>query len=181
MRVITGSARGRKLVAPAGQDVRPTSALVKEAIFSAIQFEIEGARVLDLFAGSGQLGIEALSRGARECVFVENAKESLAVLRSNLASTGPWGGARVVASDALNFLRGYSGQAFDIVLLDPPYASGIIVECLRLIAGQMSERGVIICETDERTQPPGEVGAFTLKKQYRYGKTYVYHYRAVDS
>jgi len=180
MRVITGSARGRKLSTPAGQAVRPTSALVKEAMFSAIQFEVEGARVLDLFAGSGQMGIEALSRGARECVFVENAKDSLGVLRGNLEHTGPWPGARVFAADALGWLRGYGGKPFDIALLDPPYASGLLDKTLRLLAPHMSGAGIILCETGEKTAP-AEAGSFALKKQYRYGKTYVYHYRAIDS
>ena len=178
MRVITGTARGRNLLAPSGRNVRPTSAMVKEAIFSMVQFEVEGARVLDLFAGSGQMGIEALSRGARECVFVDSARESLEVLRANIASTGPWVSAKIVPSGAIEFLRGYKGQAFDIVFMDPPYDSHpLAADCLRLLAGHISGSGVVICEADAEAPPPGEVFPLRLKKGYKYGGTRVFQYR----
>jgi len=178
MRVITGTVRGRKLLAPAGQAVRPTSAMVKEAIFSMVQFEIEGARVLDLFAGSGQMGIEALSRGARECVFVDSTRESLGALRANLASTGPWKSAKVVPSGAIEFLRGYAGAAFDIVLMDPPYDSApMAAKCLRLLAGQMSNTGVVICEVQDGEELPQEILPLALRKTYKYGNTRIFHYR----
>ena len=180
MRVITGTARGRTLLAPAGQAVRPTSAMVKEAIFSAVQFEVEGARVLDLFAGSGQMGIEALSRGAKDCTFVDNAKESLSVLRKNLEHTGRWKNAKVLASDALGFLRALHGSPFDIAFVDPPYACAFLPECLRLLAGHMSECGVILCEADDKAQLPQEIPPLYLKKHYKYGKTHVFHYRTAD-
>ena len=178
MRVITGRARGRKLVTPAGLDVRPTSAKVKESIFSIIQFEVEGARVLDLFAGTGQMGIEALSRGARACVFVEKARESLSTLRKNLDCTGPWPGAKVLATDALSFLRGCGEAPFDIAFLDPPYAAGLLEECLPLLAGRMHPGGVILCEADRKTELPEQFSPFFLKKRYQYGKTHLLLYRA---
>ena len=181
MKVITGTARGRRLQAPAGQAARPTCSMVKEAIFSIIQFEVEGARVLDLFAGSGQMGIEALSRGARECVFVDNARESLNALRKNLEHTGPWKNVKVVTSESLSFLRGLKEEVFDIVFLDPPYSAGLIDKCLRLLEGHVSEGGIILCEMHGKDQPPLEVPAFFLKKSYRYGQTRVLHYRAVDN
>ena len=180
MRVITGTARGRKLITPAGLDVRPTSAMVKESAFSMIQFEVEGARVLDLFAGSGQMGVEALSRGARECVFVDNSKQSLAALKSNLQNTGPWKNARVHATDAISFLQGLGGQTFDIAFLDPPYGWEPFERCLRLLAGHMSESGVIICEGDDATVLPQEIPPLSQKKQYKYGKTRVFQYRKMD-
>jgi 16S rRNA G966 N2-methylase RsmD len=123
MRVITGTARGRRLIAPQGTDTRPTSDRVKEAIFSIIQFEIEQADVLDLFAGSGQLGIEALSRGARTAVFVDSAREAQEAIRANLAATGLAERARIVAGDAAAYLTG-TQEKFDILLLDPPYRRG---------------------------------------------------------
>jgi len=181
MRVITGTAKGCRLQTPAGYAVRPTSGIVKEAVFSALQFEIEGARVLDLFAGSGQMGIEALSRGARSCVLVDNAKESLAAIRNNLAAAGLAAKAKVVAGDAPGFLRGYRGEYFDIAFLDPPYAAGLLVSALGLLADKMSASGVIICETDisagmdEQLHAPAE--DFALVKKYRYGKTQVALYR----
>ena len=143
-----------------------------------VQFEVEGARVLDLFAGSGQMGIEALSRGARECIFVDSTRESLETLRANIASTGPWKNAKVLPSGAVEFLRGYKGQAFDIVFIDPPYDSHpLAANCLRMLAGQMSESGVVICEVDEQSVLPEEVFPLVLKKGYKYGKTQVFQYR----
>ena len=178
MRVITGTARGRRLLAPAGQAVRPTSAMVKEAIFSMVQFEVEGARVLDLFAGSGQMGIEALSRGARECVFVDSTRESLGTLRSNLTSTGPWKNARVIPSGAIEFLRGYTGAAFDIAFIDPPYDSApLATKCLRLLAGHMSAAGVAICEAEDGEDLPQEMPPLVLRKTYKYGRTRIFQYR----
>ncbi|MDR2909431.1 MAG: 16S rRNA (guanine(966)-N(2))-methyltransferase RsmD [Oscillospiraceae bacterium] len=176
MRVITGSARGRRLRAPAGEAVRPTSAIVKEAIFSAVQFGVEGAHVLDLFAGSGQMGIEALSRGARGCVFVDNSKESLNILRENLEATGPWPTGRVTPADAVSFLRGYRGDPFDLAFLDPPYGAGLLKTALPLTAGLMSEGGVIFCETDCETKLPEGCGELILQKEYRYGKIKVAKY-----
>lgn len=123
MRVITGFAKGRKLRTLSGEDVRPTTDRVKEALFSIIQFEIEGRRVLDLFAGSGQLGIEALSRGAASAVFVDSSRDSIEVVRENLNTTQLAQSAQVIQMDSLAFLAGQCGP-FDIALLDPPYGAG---------------------------------------------------------
>lgn len=177
MRVITGSARGRRLQAPAGQSVRPTAAIVKEAVFSVIQFEVEGSRVLDLFAGSGQMGIEALSRGARGCVFVDSARDSIGVIRQNLALTGLEKSAKVVSADALSFLRGYRGEPIDIAFMDPPYAAGLIKAALGELAPHMSDSGIVLCEAGEDAVFPEAAGGMALKKIYRYGKTRVAAYR----
>ena len=117
MRVITGTARGRVLRTLEGEDVRPTTDRVKEAVFSIIQFEIEGRRVLDLFAGSGQLGIEALSRGAASATFVDMSKDSLSTVKYNLEHTKLGDNAKVVQTDALSFLK-LTKDKFDIVFLD---------------------------------------------------------------
>lgn len=127
MRVITGIARGRKLQTLAGKDIRPTTDKVKEAMFSIIQFEIPGAFVLDLFAGTGSLGIEALSRGARHCVFVDNSRESQAVINQNLQTTGLLQNARVMATDAMAYISSCK-ETIDIALLDPPYHKGLIAQ-----------------------------------------------------
>ena len=121
MRVITGSARGMALKAPKGMDTRPTMDQVKEGIFSAIQFEVEGRRVLDLFAGSGQMGIEALSRGAKSAVFVDMREDACKVVRENLAKTRLEQNARVVRADYLSYLAS-ARETFDLIFLDPPYA-----------------------------------------------------------
>lgn len=176
MRVITGSARGRKLRSPEGQDVRPTTEVTKEAIFSIIQFEIEQAFVLDLFAGSGQLGIEALSRGAQFCVFVDASRSSQSLIRDNLQSTGLAANSRVATMDYQAFLSG-SKEQFDIAFLDPPYGKQMIDKALPLLSAKMSESGVIICETDRKEVLPASGGDFAIYREYRYGQSKVTVYR----
>jgi 16S rRNA (guanine966-N2)-methyltransferase len=176
LRVITGTARGRKLATLEGMDVRPTTDMVKEALFSIIQFEVEGANVLDLFAGSGQLGIEALSRGARFCVFVDSSRESQNITRQNLQTTGLAQRARVAAMDYAAFLAS-TGETFDLAFLDPPYRKGLVQEALPLLAQKMSPGGAILCETPKGESLPLEAGEFRLKKQYTYGKIMLTLYR----
>lgn len=180
MRVITGSARGRRLITLEGLDVRPTTDMVKEAMFSIIQFELEGAMVLDLFAGSGQLGIEALSRGARFAVFVDVSRDSQEVTRQNLQTTGLAKQSRVAAMDSIAFLRS-TKETFDIALLDPPYHKKLIEEALPLLAPKMSESGIILCETAADETLPQEAGRFVKKKEYRYGKIKLTAYRIPDT
>lgn len=176
MRVITGTARGTRLLSPEGQDTRPTSDRVKEAMFSIIQFELEGARVLDLYAGSGQLGIEALSRGARSCVFIDRARDCTALIKSNLEKTGLARQARIAAMDAAEYLK-HATDVFDIILLDPPYAQEETERILALCAGRMSAAGVLICETAKHTPLPETAGELTEKRKYRYGIAALHVYR----
>ena len=176
MRVITGSARGRKLIALEGIDVRPTTDIVKEALFSIIQFEIEGRKVLDLFGGSGQLAIEALSRGADSAVIVDMSKKSVDVIKQNLENTGFSKKAVVVCGDALSFLARRT-EKYDIAFLDPPYSVGILEKALERVTDVMSESGVIICEAPFKDELPEEAGDFRLQKKYRYGKTGLFLYR----
>lgn len=176
MRVITGTARGRKLVAPQGEGTRPTSDMAKEALFSIIQFEVEGSLVLDLFGGSGQLAIEALSRGARGAVVVESARAAQDAIRLNLQTTGFAKQARLVCADAATFLAGCTEQ-FDIALLDPPYHLQLIDRALPLLPPCMNPGGIIICETARDEAVPASAGAFVMKKQYRYGKVMLTTYR----
>ena len=179
MRVITGKARGRKLMTLEGNDVRPTSDKVKEALFSILQFELEGRQVLDLFAGSGQLGIEALSRGAAHCTFVDASKASLAVVQKNLAATGLSEDATAVCSDALSFL-GRTYAAYDIAILDPPYGKGLLQKALEKLPNVMRDSGVIVCEAPREELLPEEVGAFRLFRRYPYGKTALTVYRTPE-
>ena len=169
MRVITGEARGRKLVTLEGDDVRPTTDRVKEGMFNIIQFDLENSTVLDLFAGSGQLGIEALSRGARRCVFVDASSASLNVVKQNLTSTGLMSRASVFLGDSLAYLR-HSSELFDIVLLDPPYNKGLINEALPLLSGRTAEGAVIVCETSSQENLPEKAGELQLYREYKYGK-----------
>jgi 16S rRNA (guanine966-N2)-methyltransferase len=176
LRVITGTARGRKLATLEGQEVRPTTDMVKEAMFSILQFEVEGASVLDLFAGSGQLGIEALSRGARCCVFVDSSRDSQNITRQNLQHTGLGTHARVAAMDYAAFLRS-TKDVFDIALLDPPYDKGMIAEALPLLAERMSPGGAILCESRKEETLPEAAGEFRIHKTYRYGRIKLTLYR----
>lgn len=168
MRVITGTARGRKLQEPKDQSVRPTTDMVKEAIFSIVQFDVPGRRVLDLFAGTGQLGIEALSRGARECVFVDNSPASLALVRKNLAICGMEG--TVVRSDALAFLR-HAGK-FDLVFVDPPYQAGLYGDVLDALFSFdiLNEGGIILVESMRNESMPAAVPPYEKGRTYSYGR-----------
>ena len=168
MRVITGSARGRKLKTPANYDVRPTTDNVKESIFNIISFDIEGRRVLDLFAGTGQMGIEALSRGAAEAVFVDNSRESLKTVKDNLQLCGFK--APVIQSDALAFIK--SSTPFDIIFIDPPYDSGLYIPVLQEIErfDLLNEGGIIIAESRMDCELPELKPPYYLLKEYRYGR-----------
>ncbi|MCI8553925.1 MAG: 16S rRNA (guanine(966)-N(2))-methyltransferase RsmD [Clostridiales bacterium] len=182
MRVITGTARGRRLETLPGEAVtRPTAERVKEALFSIIQFEIEGRRVLDLFAGSGQLGLEALSRGAANCVFVDNSRMAAEVIRRNARVTGLSEHARILTQDAMSYLQ-RPGDTFDLAFLDPPYASGLLTKALQLTAPVMSAGGVILCESDADEELPetvesGSDAPFLLARVYRYGRVRLWLYR----
>lgn len=176
MRVITGIARGRKLETLPGEDVtRPTTESVKEAVFSMIQFEIEDKNVLDLFAGSGQLGIEALSRGAKKCTFVENNKQAYNVIENNIKHCKLEQNARIVMSDACAFLS--RRDSFDIAFLDPPYKQGIIERCLPLLFPMMSDDGIVICEISRDEDLPDEFEGFYADRVRTYGKTKITLYR----
>ncbi len=169
MRVITGSARGKRLKTLEGEAVRPTPERVKEALFSIIQFQIEGRRVLDLFAGSGQLGIEALSRGARQTVFVDSKKDSVAVVQQNLEYTGLAENARVKNMEFSAFLM-QNQEPFDLAFLDPPYRTGLLQRALPLVAESMNKGGTIICEHPYDEELPESAGDFMRGRTYRYGK-----------
>lgn len=176
MRVITGSARGRNLATLEGENVtRPTTQSTKEALFSSIQFELESARVLDLFAGCGQLGIEALSRGAAFCTFVENNRQAYKVVESNLKLCNMENCSRLVFSDAVSFLQ--KKDNFDIAFVDPPYNAGLIEQIMPKLTRLMSDDGVIICESakDETLVP--SVNGWSVSKEKRYGKTKLTYYR----
>lgn len=176
MRVITGTARGKKLETLGGNDVRPTVDRVKEAVFSIIQFQTEGRAFLDLFAGSGQMGIEALSRGAKEAYFVDQSRKALEVTKRNLKSAGLEKNAKVFLTDARSFLR-TNAAVFDIAFLDPPYDLNLIEECLEPLSAHMSAGGIILCETKIERKLAQRAGSFEQVKEYRYGKIKITAYR----
>jgi len=176
MRVITGLARGRRLETLPGDNTRPTGEKVKESIFSSIQFDLEGRRVLDLFAGSGQLGIEALSRGASGCVFVDKNTDAVRVIKQNLQHTGLMEKAQVLGTDAVSYLT-RPGDRFDLVFLDPPYASDLLEQVLYKVEPLVNDGGIIICETNETTKLPVRLGRFYLAKAARFGQAFIRIYR----
>ena len=176
MRVITGSAKGRRLKTLPGLDVRPTIEGVKEAIFSIVQFDVEDAVVLDMFAGSGQLGIEALSRGARKAVFVDNSPESIKIIKDNLKHTRLEKNAVVVNSANNAFLRS-TRDTFDIAILDPPYNHRLIHKSMPQLVEKMSESGIRICEHERETTLPERFGDFAVSKIHRHGRATLTVYR----
>ncbi len=179
MRITTGSAKGRNLKSVPGLDTRPTADRVKQALFNTVQFEIEGRNVLDLFAGTGQLGLEALSRGAGHAVFVDNSPAALRVIRDNVKATGFSERAEVVLSDYKAFLQSAPKRSFHVVFLDPPYRSGFLNRVMSFIQtfDIVKENGIIICESASSEALPEKLGEFTLYRAAKYGGTALSFYR----
>ena len=182
MRVIAGSARSVPLLSREGQDTRPTSDRVKEAMFNILQFELEGRRVLDLFGGSGQLAIEALSRGAAHAVIVDQSKESIAVIRQNLEKTRLQAQAELVCSDYMDYLNRCRAR-FDLIFLDPPYREKFLENALKRISeiDILTTNGIILCERPVEKSLPDSYTGFRKFREYRYGKTGITLYRADHS
>ena len=176
MRVITGSARGRRLVSPEGYDVRPTTDKVKESLFNIIQFNLPGAVVLDLFAGSGQLGIEALSRGADKAVFVDSSRKSVEVIKKNIELCRFQNESQVHLCDSIAFLKS-SREIYDIVLLDPPYHKQMCDKAFSLLPAVLKETSVVICETQSDEELPEKVASLEKDREYKYSSVKLTVYR----
>ncbi len=175
MRVISGLAGGRRLDAPKADDiVRPTTDRVKEALFSIINFDIPSSRVLDLFSGSGQLGIEALSRGADYAVFIDSDRTAASLTETNLKRCGLFEKAKVHRGDCFAFLNG-APDLFDIVFVDPPYHLGLYEKSLKAVSKKITARGIIACEHPIEIKLP-KLDGFK-SKDYKYGKIIVTVYR----
>ena len=179
MRVITGTARGRKLETLDGLDVRPTTEIVKEAVFSMIHFRLPASNVADIFAGSGQMGIEAISRGAKKATFVDQSRASIEIVRRNLASTGLAGQANVVMDGAESFLE-RTREKFDFIFLDPPYNRGYGMKLLPLLEQALAPGGLVLFEHSRDEVLPEEIGGLKRVKEYRYGKTLITTYTHID-
>lgn len=181
MRIITGTAKGTKLFTLEGDATRPTSERAKEALFSMIQFDLEGRRVLDLFAGSGQLGLEALSRGAAYCMFTDSSAEAIGIVRKNIEKTHFAEQTKTLISDYRSFLRKSSGrEGFDIVFLDPPYASGALTDALlRLYRTELMRRGcLLVCESESEDarifeKEPRLADMYTSVRRNGYGRVHI--------
>jgi 16S rRNA (guanine(966)-N(2))-methyltransferase RsmD len=171
MRVISGKAKGVTLMTPKGEETRPTTDRVKEALFSIVQFDLPGAKVLDLFGGTGQLGIEALSRGAVHCTFVEQRREAVKLIHDNLKECRLEEQARVLQGDGIAFLSSCR-EKYDVIFLDPPYQTDLMDRALELVSkiDILSEHGIIICETMADRQLPQLPAPYEWGKDYRYGQ-----------
>ena len=181
MRVITGKARGVNLKTPEGLQTRPTTDRVKEALFSVIQFDIPGANVLDLFGGTGQLGIEALSRGAKRAVFVDESDKACRLIRENLRRTRMEQEGTVVRGDYLAYL-GRCAEKFDIIFLDPPYAEVFLENALKRITeiDILQSGGIIVTERPVEKDLPFEFEGYARSKDYKYGNTLLTLYRKAE-
>lgn len=176
MRVITGTAKGRRLITLEGEDIRPTSDKVKGAIFNSIQFDIEGRTVLDLFAGSGSLGIEALSRGAKKAVFVDLSRDAVRVVNENLEHCKLKNNATVFNGDSLSYLK-TTREKFDIIFIDPPYRKQLAQKALSLVKNVINDGGIIVCETGFDEDVPEQIGDYIVSKSDKYSKTKLTIYR----
>jgi 16S rRNA (guanine(966)-N(2))-methyltransferase RsmD len=175
LRIITGAAKGKKLITLEGEATRPTSERIKEAVFSSIQFDLEGRRVLDLFAGSGQLGLEALSRGAASAFFTDSAREAIEIVKKNAAVCSFSDRCKYLVSDWRNYIRKASGrEQYDLVFVDPPYA----MECCADAANYLAEKSLIIPGVivvlesgEEEIDPTDErLSGYRVIKSTHYGK-----------
>ena len=179
MRIIAGSARRRVLETLPGDDVtRPTGERVKEGIFSAIQFELEGRRVLDLFCGSGQLALEALSRGAESAVMIDDNVGAVEVIKNNAKNTGLMKQCRISRKDYSEYLKSAAakGEKFDLVFLDPPYAKDVKDEVLKKVsrAGILAPGAIVVCESDvDRFTENEAVYGLNFRRKYRYGRVFI--------
>lgn len=178
MRVISGTAKGVSLKTPSGMETRPTTDRVKEAVFSIIQFHIPGARILDLFGGTGQLGIEALSRGGNSAVFVDRREEACALIRENLRRTKLEGSARVVRSDYQTYLK-RTRENFDIIFLDPPYGEDFLENSLIRITeiDILQSGGIIVAERPLGKELSLDLPGFSKSRDYKYGNTLIAVYQ----
>ena len=178
MRIITGKAKGIRLKTLDGETTRPTAERVKEAVFSMLQFDLEGREVLDLFAGSGQLGLEALSRGAAHAVLVDKSKDAVRIIEENAIKTKLALDCTIKLSDALDYLRRNRGVKFDVIFLDPPYAAGLYAPILHLMmeCQILKQTSLIVCESDTDEIFAGDeklANCFSIQKTSRYSKTVI--------
>lgn len=177
MRIIAGRFKGRRISAPGGSSVRPTSDSLRETLFNVLGDTVVGARVLDAFAGTGALGLEALSRGAREAIFIESDPRAIRVLRDNVRACGAEEACAIVRAD---FRRARApGEAFDLVLLDPPYDAEDLAGIVERAAGLASPSGRLVLEHSRRREAPVEAGAFRRTRLLRAGDSALSIYEAL--
>ena len=175
MRIITGSARGKRLQTPAGLHTRPTTDRVKESVFNIIQWDLEGRKVLDLFGGSGQLGLEALSRGAASCVIVDGDRNAQKAIEANIKNCGFERNCQLIKGDSIRFLQRQKKDSYHVIFLDPPYGGELLNQAVEEICriDILMENGIMVCESavDDQLQPV--TPPYRVVKRYTYGHTAV--------
>ena len=173
LKIITGTAKGKVLKTLEGEATRPTSERIKEAVFSSIQFDIESRRVLDIFAGCGQLGLEALSRGAESCMFIDSSREAMDIVKLNVALTGFSKQSKYLVSDARNYIRKASGrEVYDLVFIDPPYSLECSAEIMRklITGGLLADGAILVSESGTEIINPDDFPELEVMKSKQYGK-----------
>lgn len=179
MRIISGSRKGKKLKTLSGITTRPTAERIKQGIFNILQFEISEKYVLDLFAGSGQMGLECISRGAKRCIFVENDKDALKIVTDNVKACNFEGFSDIIKKDAVDFLKNYRGEPFSLVFLDPPYASDLGDKVLNILSERklLTDDCIVVYECDISTSPKEKYKDFILDDLRIYTRTKIAFYR----
>ena len=168
MRIIAGSLKGKPLTTPKDEKIRPTIGRVKEGVFSSIQFELQNSVFIDLFSGTGQMGIEALSRGAKRCFFIDSNREAAALISKNIENCSFSDRAEIKTTDYESFLN-FNNEKFDICYIDPPFGENLFEKAIEKVSGHMGENGIILCESDKKQPLPENISDFKLKKEYFYG------------
>lgn len=185
LRVISGKARGLKLDTPKNQDVRPTTDRVKESLFNMINSYVRDSNILDLFAGTGSLGIECLSRGAKSCVFVDKSKDSISIVKSNIKKARVENESTILNTDFKDAVSRLSiqNQKFDIIFMDPPYYENMFIECLKSIdkLDLLVKDGIIVVEHDTKDLFENSVGRLHKSRDKKYGGTTLTFYKLEES
>lgn len=176
MRIITGKARGKKLITLEGEAVRPTTDKVKEALFNILQFQLEGRSFLDMFSGSGQIALEAISRGAKSALLIDASKSAAKVIEQNIKACGFERECTLINADSVMYVKN-SRLTFDIAFIDPPYKQGLLESALLAAASRMNKGGIIVCEHPFDEAVPEKLGEFEKAKDYKYGKVVLTSYK----
>ena len=175
MRIITGSARGKRLQTPSGLHTRPTTDRVKESVFNIVQWDLEGRKVLDLFGGSGQLGLESLSRGAASCVIVDGDRNAQKAIEANIKNCGFERACQLIKGDSFQFLQRQKKDSYHVIFLDPPYGGELLNRAIAEICriDILTENGIMVCESSAEDQLQPVSAPYRVAKRYQYGHTAV--------
>jgi len=182
MRIVAGAFRGRRLHTPKNDRIRPTIDKVRESVFNIIAEEVPGAKVLDLFAGTGAMGLEALSRGARFCLFVDNGSEAVRLIRENIKLLAADDLSKVIHGTASSAIRRLSAQneLFDLIFMDPPYGKGYVEETFQIVCAVAGDGSLVVAEQHIKDSPPRTPAIWQKNHERRYGDTLILIYSKSD-